>query len=53
MAKIIDGKIVSQKVKDALKIKVDDLPSIIESGDRTLAGKTLPPHGLYLVEVRY
>ena len=35
------------------KINANDIPSIIESKDRKRAGKTLPPHGLYLVEVRY
>ena len=50
MVRIIAGTIVDIGLG---KINVDDLPSIIESGDRTLAGKTLPPHGLYLVEVRY
>jgi len=50
MVRIIAGTIVDIGLE---KIKVENLPSIIESGDRTLAGKTLPPHGLYLVEVRY
>ena len=35
------------------KINVDDIPKIIEGKDRTKAGKTLPAHGLYLVEVKY
>ena len=35
------------------KIKVEDIPSIIEAKDRNVAGKTLPAHGLYLVEVKY
>ena len=35
------------------KINADDIPEIIESKDRTRAGKTLPPHGLYLLEVQY
>ena len=29
------------------------IPALIESRDRTLAGPTLPPHGLYLVKVDY
>ena len=33
--------------------KADDIPEILKSGDRTKAGKTLPPHGLYLVSVNY
>ena len=35
------------------KIKAEDIPSIIEAKDRSKAGKTLPAHGLYLVEVEY
>lgn len=35
------------------KIDPKDIPNIINSGDRNLAGKTLPPNGLYLVEVKY
>ncbi len=35
------------------KISAEDIPDIIESKDRTRAGKTLPPHGLYLVKVYY
>ncbi len=35
------------------KIQEDEIPSIIESGKRSLAGKTLPAHGLYLVKVEY
>lgn len=35
------------------KINPNDIPDIIESGDRQKAGKTLPAHGLYLVEVKY
>ena len=35
------------------KIKADEIPEIIESKERSRAGKTLPAHGLYLVEVKY
>ena len=35
------------------KIETKDIPKIIETKDRTLAGKTLPANGLYLLEVRY
>lgn len=35
------------------KIKAEDITKIIESKDRSQAGKTLPAHGLYLVEVYY
>lgn len=35
------------------KIDADSIPNIIESKDRTLAGITAPPHGLYLNKVYY
>ena len=50
MVRIIAGTILDVGLG---KINENDISKIIQSGDRTLAGKTLPPHGLYLVEVRY
>ncbi len=50
MVRIIVGTIVDVGLG---KINASDIPEIIESGDRTRAGKTLPPHGLYLVKVDY
>ena len=50
MVRIISGTIVDVGLG---KIKAEDIEKIIEAGDRTLAGRTLPPHGLYLMEVRY
>lgn len=35
------------------KIKASEIQNIIKGKDRSKAGKTLPAHGLYLVEVRY
>ncbi len=35
------------------KIAPDAIPAIIEAKDRTKAGKTAPPHGLYLNKVFY
>ena len=35
------------------KIKRGELGSVIESADRSRAGKTAPPHGLYLNKVNY
>jgi tRNA pseudouridine38-40 synthase len=35
------------------KLDPDELPTIIESRNRTLAGHTAPPQGLYLAEVFY
>ena len=50
MVRIIVGTIVDVGLG---KINADKIPAIIASCDRTRAGKTLPPHGLYLIEVRY
>ncbi len=35
------------------KLDVDSIPEIISARDRTFAGKTVPPHGLYLNKVFY
>lgn len=35
------------------KLPLDDLPQLVASGDRKLAGESAPAHGLYLVEVAY
>lgn len=35
------------------KIAPDDIPAILESGDRSLAGPTVPPGGLYLTKLWY
>ena len=50
MVRIICGTIVDVGLG---KIDISQVPLIIESKDRTLAGRTLPPHGLYLKEVKY
>jgi len=50
MVRIIAGTLVDVGLG---KIQADDIPNIIEAKDRKLAGKTLPPHGLYLVKVDY
>ena len=50
MVRIIAGTLVDVGLG---KIEPEDLPEIINSKDRTKAGKTLPPYGLYLVEVKY
>ena len=50
MVRIISGTIVDVGLG---KINPEDIPEIIESKDRTKAGKTLPAHGLYLVKVYY
>ena len=50
MVRIIVGTLVDVGLG---KIKADDIPKIIESKDRTKAGKTLPPQGLMLLSVEY
>ena len=50
MVRIISGTLVDVGLG---KIKPEEIPSIIEAKDRSRAGKTLPAHGLYLVEVKY
>lgn len=50
MVRIICGTLVDVGLH---KIEPSSIPSIIDSKDRTKAGKTLPPHGLYLVKVKY
>ena len=35
------------------KLSPQDIPSILESGNRTLAGPTVPPEGLYMTKLWY
>ena len=50
MVRIISGTLLEVGLG---KIKPEEISSIIEAKDRQKAGKTLPAHGLYLVEVLY
>ena len=50
MVRIISGTLVDVGLE---KIKPEDISQIIQTGKRELAGKTLPPHGLFLVSVEY
>ena len=50
MVRIIAGTLVDVGTG---KIKPEDIKKIIESKDRSLAGKTLQPNGLYLLNVEY
>lgn len=50
MVRIIAGTLVDVGIE---KIKPEDIKNIIDAKDRGLAGKTLPPNGLYLLNVEY
>ena len=50
MVRIIVGTLVDVGLG---KISPDDIPKIILDGKRGNAGKTMPPNGLYLVNVEY
>ena len=50
MVRIIAGTIVYVGIG---KLKADDIPDVIASGDRKRAGKTLPAYGLYLKKAEY
>jgi tRNA pseudouridine38-40 synthase len=50
MVRIIAGTLLDVGLG---KIKPEEVKEIIESKDRSRAGKTLPPNGLFLVNVDY
>ena len=50
MVRIIAGTLVDVGTE---KINIKDIKEILEAKDRSKAGKTLPPNGLYLVNVEY
>ena len=50
MVRIISGTLLDVGLG---KIRAEEIPEIIESKDRQRAGRTLPAHGLYLVQVVY
>jgi tRNA pseudouridine38-40 synthase len=50
MVRIIAGTLIYVGMG---KIPSNQIPEIIESRDRTKAGKTAPAHGLYLMEIFY
>lgn len=50
MVRIISGTLVDVGLGN---IKPEEIPKMIEGKDRSKAGKTLPPQGLYLVKVEY
>ena len=50
MVRIISGTLVEVGLG---KIKQEEIREIIDSKDRSRAGKTLPAHGLFLLNVEY
>ena len=50
MVRIIAGTLIEVGIG---KIQLNEIEDIIKSGERQRAGKTLPPNGLYLVNVKY
>ena len=50
MVRIISGTLVDVGIE---KTKPEEVKEILEAKDRLKAGKTLPPTGLYLVDVKY
>ena len=50
MVRIIAGTLVDVGLE---KINPEEISHIIQEGKRELAGKTLPPNGLYLLKVEY
>ncbi|MBI5683010.1 MAG: tRNA pseudouridine(38-40) synthase TruA [Deltaproteobacteria bacterium] len=50
MVRIIVGTLVDL---GRVRITLEDFKNIIEARDRTKAGRTAPPHGLFLKEVEY
>ena len=65
--KVVQGGTVSRLLKDVQipemfharqtfpreAINPQDIPAILESGNRTLAGPTVPPGGLYMTKLWY
>lgn len=50
MVRIISGTLVDVGMKN---IEPEEVKKILEAKNRQLAGKTLPPQGLFLIEVKY
>lgn len=50
MVRIISGTLVEVGLNN---IEPEDIPKIIKAKNRQMAGKTLPPQGLFLMEVEY
>ena len=50
MARAMVGTVIYASIG---KLEPEDISKILESGDRCLAGPTVPPHGLYLTKIWY
>ena len=50
MARAMVGTVVYASLG---KLRPEDIPRILDAGDRCLAGPTVPPQGLYMTDVRY
>lgn len=50
MARAMVGTVIYASVG---KLEPEEISKILESGDRSLAGPTVPPHGLYLTKLWY
>ena len=50
MARAMVGTVVYASLG---KLRPEDIPAILDAGDRCLAGPTVPPQGLYMTDVRY
>ena len=50
MVRIISGTLVEVGLNN---IEPEEIPKIIEAKNRQMAGKTLPPQGLFLINVEY
>ena len=51
--KTVALQIAASEARAGHALLAREIKDIIESKDRTRAGKTLPPYGLYLVKVEY
>ena len=53
MTQIIPGQFKGPRFRKGHVVRPEDIPAILDSGNRTLAGPTAPPGGLSLTRVWY
>ncbi len=53
MARTDDEELQVIDERDIYTSTAEDIPAILDSGNRTLAGPTVPPGGLYLTKLWY